>query len=461
MAKWTTVVLALALLVFLLWYNADARNRSTAPIRPRIVTDSSTHRDGPATVSLVGRGKVTSHKFDRGPSLIRALIALGGDAAVNSSDVLSVSRARGPKRQILLRLPLDTLWSGVFGGVELQDQDVIIVEALPAPAYRWGFSAIELLVAAWAVLLSIDKGVSALFGGWAKVGERLNLRTTRPKDVRDLNLSFLVTVPTFSKEDLARPTPGDSPKLVTLRSNNPGSEPFRRLRQLLTRISPEPRTVMITSPQQGDGKSTIAANLARAFAYDGKSVLLVDADCWKPTVHTTFGAAQSPGLYDVLRGNRALHEVIHTSQEKPVSLTFVPAGEAPENAVELLEGDSFKSWLAGAAERWEIVVLDAPPVLQIAAAEAMIPTIGMSLLVVSSRGSDRHSVKRAAEMLRVAAGENKPSGVVLNRFSSVAGSYFDWFASRRQTTYGPFGLPVPKSIARYRPSPRQFDDGPA
>lgn len=459
MAKWTTFLFALALLAFVLWYNADSRMRADAAIRPRVVATAAADSEA-ATVSLVGGGKALSRRFERAPSLIVAITTLANGAVLNSTDLVSVSRVKGLDRQVVLRLPLDSLWVGAFGNVALKNDDVITLAAPRQRDYRWGYSGIELLVALWAVLLSIDKGVAALLGGWAAVGERLNLRTTRPKDIRDLKLIVLATVPSIAESDRARITPRESPQLVALTSNNPGSEPFRRLRQILSRnwVGPRgPRILMVTSPQQGDGKSTIALNLARAFAYGGKSVLLVDVDCWKPTVHTTFDVPSSPGLFDFLTGSRTFDEVVRRSNEAACSVSFVTAGEAPKTAIEVLESDAFASWVDEIRGRWDVVILDTPPVLHIAAAEAMMRRIDQPLLVVSSRGSDRHSVQRAADMLRAA--DDKQVGVILNRFSSVVGSYFDWFATGRQTGYA-MGVPFPAPITRYAPATRPPRDEP-
>jgi capsular exopolysaccharide synthesis family protein len=121
------------------------------------------------------------------------------------------------------------------------------------------------------------------------------------------------------------------------------------------------RSILITSTSPGEGKTTIALNLAMAFAGGDEKVLLIDADLRKPRVHKAFGAfsnGSGPGLSSLLAG------VVKTDvcRESGIeNLWFIPAGPIPPNPVELLASNRFNELMAGFLQRYDRVLLDGPP----------------------------------------------------------------------------------------------------
>lgn len=157
-----------------------------------------------------------------------------------------------------------------------------------------------------------------------------------------------------------------SPALYTLTEPfGPKAEALRALRMRLHlagvgRADMHP-TIAVLSPQDGDGRSTLAANLAVSFAEFGLRTLLVDADLRHPSQHTLFGApAAGPGLCSLLAGHSAEHGYI-----SPLpgfgGLCVLPSGPVPPNATELLARPAFGHFLSRAREHFDLVIVDTAP----------------------------------------------------------------------------------------------------
>lgn len=142
------------------------------------------------------------------------------------------------------------------------------------------------------------------------------------------------------------------------------SEAFRMLRTNLRYVSADqaPRSIVITSAVQGEGKSTVSANLARVLAAAGQKVVLVDTDLRRPVVHETFEADNSVGLTELLTGQVDLKDVIQQGDHKNLSL--ITAGRIPPNPSELLGSRRMSAIVEALSEEY-FVVLDAPPLLPV------------------------------------------------------------------------------------------------
>ena len=145
------------------------------------------------------------------------------------------------------------------------------------------------------------------------------------------------------------PDRGGIPEAMrTLRSNVAFASADRSIRALL-----------VTGAEAGDGSTTIAANLAAAFAQAGSHVALVDADLRRPAVHELFGLDNATGLATVLSGGAELDEVLVASPVERLSL--LTSGPTPPDPVALLESNGMRSVLETLGERYDLVVLDSPP----------------------------------------------------------------------------------------------------
>lgn len=144
----------------------------------------------------------------------------------------------------------------------------------------------------------------------------------------------------------------------------PTAESFRMLRTNLRYLSSEqpPRSLVITSAVQGEGKSTVAANLARVLAAAGESVVLVDTDLRRPVVHETFDLDNTVGLTEVLTGQASLPQVIQRGDHE--NLAVITAGRIPPNPSELLGSRRMSAVIETLSTRY-FVILDAPPLLPV------------------------------------------------------------------------------------------------
>lgn len=213
-------------------------------------------------------------------------------------------------------------------------------------------------------------------------------------------------------------------KLVTkFDPKSPISEQYRTIRTniLYSSIDEEVRSIMVTSAGPGEGKSTTTANLAVVFAQQGKTVLLVDADLRKPTVHYTFNMTNTSGLTSVLTNQMSLMEAVQKNDEK--NLYVLPSGPIPPNPSELLGSRAMQHFLEKALEEFDLVLFDTPPVLAVTDAQILANLCQGSLLVVSSGKTEKDALIKTKELLTSTNG--KLLGVVLNnKKADKKGSYY-------------------------------------
>lgn len=203
---------------------------------------------------------------------------------------------------------------------------------------------------------------------------------------------------------------------------SPISEQYRTIRTniLFSNVDDEIRTLMITSSGPGEGKSTTAANLAVVFAQQGKSVLFVDADLRKPTVHYTFNTMNTTGLTSILTNQISLKEAVHANVEN--NLYILTSGPIPPNPSELLSSRSMQHFMEQAREEFDIILFDTPPVLAVTDAQILASICQGSIIVVSSGTTQKESLLKTKELL--SASNGKIVGVVLNNKKSDKQEYY-------------------------------------
>ncbi len=210
-------------------------------------------------------------------------------------------------------------------------------------------------------------------------------------------------------------------------------EAFRKLRTNLTYMDVDnpPRVIVVTSPKQGDGKSTVSTNLAAAIAVSGQRVVLVDADLRRPTVATALGLAEGVGLTDVLVGRVEAEDALQQSAEHE-NLLVLAAGRIPPNPSELLGSQTMKTLMAKMAEG-AMVVLDAPPLLPVTDAAVLTANADGALLVISAGTTIDSELATALDHLSDVNG--RALGVILNkvpRKGANSGSYAGYYAGDYQ-----------------------------
>lgn len=170
------------------------------------------------------------------------------------------------------------------------------------------------------------------------------------------------------------------------------------------------RTILISSPLAGDGKSTLISNLAIAMAQAGRRVLVVDADLRMPTQHKIFDVESGPGFSGVLQGLVTVdNAIVHTGVD---GLDLLPCGPLPRNPAEALNSQSFADVLADLATRYDHVLLDSPAMMAVADARICSAWCDATVLVLHGQRSSRRMARMARDGL-IAVGANLV-GVVVN-----------------------------------------------
>ncbi|SYW09679.1 polysaccharide biosynthesis tyrosine autokinase [Oenococcus oeni] len=160
------------------------------------------------------------------------------------------------------------------------------------------------------------------------------------------------------------------------------------------------KTILFTSAEMSDGKSTAAQNLAVTWAQTGKRILLLDADFRRPTLHKTFAIPNEHGLTTVLAMHQQPASVIH-STEIP-NLYVMTSGPMPPNSSELLASDKMVKVISWMKEQFDMVVIDSTPLLLVPDAQALIPRTDGIVLVATLGKTRRRSMATAAHILKLA-----------------------------------------------------------
>lgn len=220
---------------------------------------------------------------------------------------------------------------------------------------------------------------------------------------------------------ISKTRPEASPTLLTYHAPTSHiSEIYRSIRtQLLFSLRKGANLLAVTSPDQGDGKSTISTNLSLSIAKTGKTVLLVDCDMRRPNVHRIFGLNNKQGLVDLVNSHAKNKDVCHAGLVE--GLTIITTGELPDDPAELLSSDAFASLLEAWREQYDFVILDCPPILRVSDPLIVAPRVDSILLVtrVVSQG-----LPKARQCLKALKSVETPIvGIVVNRAGSSAHGY--------------------------------------
>jgi len=190
--------------------------------------------------------------------------------------------------------------------------------------------------------------------------------------------------------------------LVTITDpRSPASEAYRTLRTNLSFYSLDKplRTLVVTSPAAGEGKSTTIANLAVTMAQSGRRTILVDTDLRRPTLHELFDLQMAPGLT-----NLVMEEVGDLPlQQTPVeNLWLLSSGPKPPNPADLLGAARMDQIIAQLLEKADMVLFDAPPVMAAADAAILGAKVDGVLLIIQAGKTRRDHSERARELLEKA-----------------------------------------------------------
>jgi succinoglycan biosynthesis transport protein ExoP len=264
---------------------------------------------------------------------------------------------------------------------------------------------------------------------------------TNIKDAREvesvLRVPILGMVPSWTGPRRLR---GEEPKFALVAHSELGShfaESFRNLRTSLLYSTPDhpPKTIMVTSLQPEDGKTSLVTNLATTLAQLGSGdVLVVDADMRRPNLHEILGVAQAPGLSTFLTGQAQLDEVIVPTAVP--NLFTIPAGRSPLNPAELLASGRLGQALETLGQRFTYIVLDTGPMFGVSDAMILAGRVEGVVLVLRQGRANRDVAQRAIRTLLSV--RSRLLGVILNDVDLHGQGYYGYYGQ-----YG-YGYAAPR-----------------
>ena len=305
-----------------------------------------------------------------------------------------------------------------------------------------------LFTVVFAIVFGLGLGV-----GMAFIMDHLDSSLKTPEDIRrTLHIPTLGVVPHFAY--LPRPTrhtrvpaieqaqnastpPARKANVVSLlNGQRVHAEAYRSLRTSLLFCNPAnpPRSILVTSSEPGEGKTSTTVNLALSLPQLGSRIICIDADLRNPRCHRLLGIPEAAGLTEVLRGQAKLSDVIleyplstgHVrlacdSDGSQLALHVLQSGMPPANPAELLASRRMREVLRELGQLYDTVLIDSPPIFPVTDAAILATVVDGVVLVVRGERTDRQVVREALDRLRFV--NATVVGVVLNGVDPAGGYY--------------------------------------
>jgi capsular exopolysaccharide synthesis family protein len=239
----------------------------------------------------------------------------------------------------------------------------------------------------------------------------------------------------------------DGVPYVASHPRSPMAETFRTLRTNLefAGVDRPLKTILVTSPGTGEGKTTVAINLAAAMAQANKRVILLEGDLRRPRLHQALAMSNQSGLTDVFRGQLDIRDVARYSKVK--GMAVITSGSLPPNPAELLGSARMATILSRLVETASVVVIDSPPFV-VADSTVLAARVDGVLLVIRPGKTNAEAARAMLAQLN-RAGANV-IGVVLNRVSRKNGSYYGYYQYDSEMFAATQPTPVEPTAARRR-----------
>lgn len=238
------------------------------------------------------------------------------------------------------------------------------------------------------------------------------------------------------------------PLLTQAAPQSPRAESYRQLRTNLqfANVSARAKTVLVTSSLPGEGKSTTATNLAIALAQSGQRVCLVDADLRRPMVSEYLGLDGSVGLTTALLGTADVVDLLQPWGED--ELHVLASGRIPPNPSELLGSQEMKRLIERLEDKFDSIVIDAPPLIPVTDSAVLAQHVGGVIMVVGAHSVRRQDLDKSFNALHLVGAV--VLGVVLNRIpakgaDAYAYSYISYASKEQKTGSATFGEARPAS----------------
>lgn len=247
-----------------------------------------------------------------------------------------------------------------------------------------------------------------------------------PEDIEKQNINLLAWLPQIDELLV-----GNKNEVEFIVKRKPDAIPSEAFRTLRTRIQFSKvgtnalKTLMITSPSPGEGKTTVSLNLAGSFALNGMKTLLFDADLRKPRVHNAMGANRIPGFVDYFFEQVSYEEIVRKSDME--NLYYITTGTIPPNPSEILGSKQMQSFIDKLKKEFDIIIFDTAPIIAVSDSEILATYVDATLLVISANKTEKELVKRSVDVL--SKDKNNFIGLVLNNFvyRNGYGSYYKYY----------------------------------
>jgi polysaccharide biosynthesis transport protein len=250
--------------------------------------------------------------------------------------------------------------------------------------------------------------------GLAFLFENLDTTLYTPEQIEKVTkLPLLGTIPTIDARE----------NFISMNGNTSYIDAFRRVRSNLTTLLQDSpcKTILVTSSEPGEGKSTLLTNLAYVMAQAGRKVVVIDGDLRRPTVHKIFKLPNEQGLSNVLCQKIDIEEVLQNYELPGVSI--VTSGPLPPNPADLLGSEEMVGLKNRLRKKYDLVLIDSPAILSVSDAISLIPSVDGVILVASRSYSRRESVLNGCKQL--ADVNAHILGVVVNRVSKKRDYYYE------------------------------------
>ena len=209
------------------------------------------------------------------------------------------------------------------------------------------------------------------------------------------------------------------------------AEAYRSLRTNIQYSSFDKKyqTLVVTSANPEEGKSTVSGNLALVLAQGESKVLLVDCDMRRPSVHKKFRISNTYGISDLLVGNKKMESVAHKYND---NLSIEPSGKIPPNPAEMLASKAMTAFLEEMKNYFDYIVLDTPPLQAVTDAQVLSTKVDGSLIVVRAGVTKKDAVHNAVSIIKKVNGNI--IGTVLNGADNSKDKYYYYYGDEEGRT---------------------------
>lgn len=218
--------------------------------------------------------------------------------------------------------------------------------------------------------------------------------------------------------------------IVEKNSNSISAEAYKTLRTNIqySSFDKEIKTILVTSTIPGEGKSTIAGNLALSFAQQDKKVLVIDCDLRKPALHKMFKLSNFKGLSDVIVGNSDLEKAMYNYKD---NFDILTSGKIPPNPSEILASNAMTMLLEKLKTMYDIIIIDSAPLQAVTDAQIISNKVDGTLLVIRAGLTKREAILQAKELLNQV--NAKILGVVLNGAENNSEKHYYYYGSKEES----------------------------